>query len=28
LNKDDFQLVVVPNWRAELEQRLAAGGKK
>ncbi len=27
-NKDDYQLVVVPNWRAELEQRLAAGGKK
>ncbi len=23
-NKDDFQLVVVPNWRLELEKRLAA----
>ena len=23
-NKDDYQLVVVPNWRVELEQRLAA----
>ncbi len=23
-NKDDFQLVVVPNWRVELEKRLAA----
>jgi len=27
-SKDDYQLVVVPNWRAELEQRLAASGKK
>ena len=27
-NRDDYQLVVVPNWRAELEQRLAASGKK
>jgi serine/threonine-protein kinase len=24
LKKDDYQLVVVPNWRAELAQRLAA----
>ncbi len=23
-NKDDFQLVVVPNWRVELENRMAA----
>ncbi|MEP6509859.1 MAG: hypothetical protein ABJC63_16655, partial [Gemmatimonadales bacterium] len=23
-NKDDYQLVVVPNWRVELEKRLAA----
>ena len=23
-NKDDYQLVIVPNWRIELEQKLAA----
>jgi hypothetical protein len=23
-SKEDYQLIVVPNWRAELEQRLAA----
>ena len=23
-NKDDYQLVIVPNWRVELEQKLAA----
>ena len=28
LRKDDFQLVVVPNWRAELERRLAAAAKR
>jgi hypothetical protein len=22
-NRDDYQLVVVPNWRTELDQRLA-----
>ncbi len=27
-SKDDYHLIVVPNWRAELEQRLAASGKK
>jgi serine/threonine-protein kinase len=26
--KDDYQLVVVPNWRAELERRLAAAAKR
>ena len=28
LNEDDYQLVVVPNWRAELENRLAVSGKR
>lgn len=28
LKKDDYQLVVVPNWRAELAQRLAAQAKR
>ncbi|MDP9178892.1 MAG: hypothetical protein M3O61_14505, partial [Gemmatimonadota bacterium] len=28
LKKDDFQLVVVPNWRTELERRLAAAAKR
>jgi len=28
LKKDDYQLVVVPNWRAELKQRLAGSAKK
>jgi serine/threonine protein kinase/Tol biopolymer transport system component len=28
LKKDDFQLVVVPNWRAELEERLAGLAKR
>jgi hypothetical protein len=28
LNKDDYQLVVVPNWRAELEQRFAGAAKR
>jgi serine/threonine protein kinase/Tol biopolymer transport system component len=28
LKKDDYQLVVVPNWRAELEQRLAGSAKR
>ena len=27
-NKDDYQLVVVPNWQVELEQRLAAARKR
>jgi eukaryotic-like serine/threonine-protein kinase len=27
-NKDDYQLVVVPNWRVELEQRLATAGRR
>jgi Tol biopolymer transport system component len=27
-NKDDYQLVVVPNWRVELGQRLAANRSK
>ena len=26
--KDDYQLVVVPNWRAELERRIAAAAKR
>lgn len=26
-NKDDFQLVAVPNWRTELEQRMANAGR-
>jgi len=28
LKKDDYQLVVVPNWRAELEERLAGRAKR
>jgi len=28
LRKDDYQLVVVPNWRAELAQRLAVRAKR
>lgn len=28
LKKDDYQLVVVPNWRTELERRLAAATKR
>ncbi len=28
LKKDDYQLVAVPNWRAELEQRLAGRAKR
>jgi hypothetical protein len=28
LKKDDYQLVVVPNWRAELAQRLAGSAKR
>jgi hypothetical protein len=28
LNKDDYQLVVVPDWRVELQQRLAASAKR
>jgi hypothetical protein len=28
LKKDDYQLVVVPNWRAELAQRLAGRAKR
>ena len=27
-NEDDYELVVVPNWRVELEQRLAAARKR
>jgi Tol biopolymer transport system component len=27
LKKDDYQLVVVPNWRAELERRLAGAAR-
>jgi Tol biopolymer transport system component len=27
-NRDDFQIVVVPNWRAELDRRIAASGQK
>jgi hypothetical protein len=23
-SREDYQLIVVPNWRAELDQRLAA----
>jgi hypothetical protein len=28
VKKDDYQLVAVPNWRAELEQRLAGRAKR
>jgi len=28
LKKDDYQLVVVPNWRTELHRRLAAAAKR
>lgn len=28
LRKDDYQLVVVPNWRAELARRLAGRAKR
>ena len=28
LKKADYQLVVVPNWRAELAQRLAGSAKR
>jgi Tol biopolymer transport system component len=28
LKKDDYQLVAVPNWRAELAQRLAGSAKR
>ena len=28
LKKDDYQLVAVPNWRAELEERLAGRAKR
>jgi serine/threonine-protein kinase len=28
LKKDDYQLVVVPNWRAELKERLAGRSKR
>ena len=27
-NRDDYQLVVVPNWRSELEARLATAGRR
>ncbi len=27
-NKDDYQLVVVPNWRSELEARLASATRR
>jgi hypothetical protein len=27
-NRDDYQLVVVPNWRAELEARIAAAARR
>jgi serine/threonine-protein kinase len=27
-NRDDYQLVVVPNWRAELEARLASAARR
>jgi len=27
-NKDDYQLIVVPNWLPELEQRLAGSAKR
>jgi Tol biopolymer transport system component len=27
-SRDDYQLVVVPNWRTELEQRLAGSGRR
>ena len=27
-NRDDYQLVVVPNWRTELEQRLASAKRR
>jgi hypothetical protein len=26
-SKDDYQLIVVPNWRTELEQKLARASK-
>ncbi|HMA21856.1 MAG TPA: hypothetical protein VKO87_13690, partial [Gemmatimonadaceae bacterium] len=27
-NKDDYQLVAVPNWRTELEQRMASAARR
>ena len=27
-NRDDYQLVVVPNWRTELEQRLTTAVRR
>jgi hypothetical protein len=27
-NRDDYQLVVVPNWRTELDQRLASAVRR
>ena len=27
-NEDDYELVVVPNWRVELEQRLTSARKR